>query len=216
MTMRLSLHPRSPSTGRALSATLLLAAAVTVIAGVMAARYGPHWPRRAWYPRPPGVILHHSASSDQDGSGAVNAAAIDRWHQARGWGVEGRGGEYHIGYHYVILPDGTVEEGRPEWMRGAHTLGHNDTIGVCLVGNFSSSADPEAQFKPHAPTPEQLDALHGLLLRLLRKYRLSPASVLSHGDVAATACPGDRFPYDAVMQRLRDDLEAHSLARGDP
>jgi len=75
-----------------------------------------------------------------------NAILIDSWHRERGW----RG----IGYHAVILNghitascfnkyfDGVIETGRPfddntrieGWETGAHTLGKNDRIGVCLIG----------------------------------------------------------------------------------
>ena len=48
----------------------------------------------------------------------------------------------HIGYHFLILPDGTVERGRPESMWGAHTRDHNDTLGICLVGDFDRRDNP--------------------------------------------------------------------------
>lgn len=44
---------------------------------------------------------------------------------------------YHIGYHYIILPDGTLESGRPEKCKGAHAVGYNDYLGICLIGDFS-------------------------------------------------------------------------------
>ena len=37
---------------------------------------------------------------------------------------------------------GTVERGRPVWRNGAHTKGHNDTIGVCYVGGLDGMGDP--------------------------------------------------------------------------
>ena len=59
-----------------------------------------------------------------------NAAEIRRWHVARGW--------QDIGYHFVILPDGTVETGRPLIQIGAHCQGHNaDSVGTCLIGKQS-------------------------------------------------------------------------------
>ena len=87
------------------------------------------------------VIIHCSASK------FGNAILIDSWHRQRGWNG--------IGYHAVILNgwitsklhnkhfDGLIESGRPfddsnlidPFELGAHTAGHNDTIGVCLIGN---------------------------------------------------------------------------------
>ena len=36
--------------------------------------------------------------------------------------------------HYVILEDGTVEAGRPQYWKGSHARGHNDALGICLIG----------------------------------------------------------------------------------
>ena len=68
-------------------------------------------------------IIHCSDSPHNRGD---NAETIHRWHLANGW--DG------IGYHYVILEDGTVENGRPEYWKGAHAKGHNKAIGICLIG----------------------------------------------------------------------------------
>lgn len=51
---------------------------------------------------------------------------IDRWHKERGWSG--------IGYHWVIERSGELKEGRKESQTGAHTLGHNKEIGLCLCG----------------------------------------------------------------------------------
>ena len=40
-----------------------------------------------------------------------------------------------IGYHKIILRDGTIENGRPEYWMGAHVKGKNNkSLGVCLIG----------------------------------------------------------------------------------
>lgn len=71
-----------------------------------------------------GVIIHCSDTPNGKDIGGVKT--IDEWHKARGW--------KSCGYHYVINPNGTVEEGRPLGTKGAHCEGHNDKIGICLVG----------------------------------------------------------------------------------
>lgn len=100
------------------------------------------------------VIFHTSNSS------YGNAAIISKWHTLPPEKVIQNGKEYQgngwdkIGYHYVILNgwldsgmyngtfDGHLETGRPlnedsmltpsEY--GAHTMGVNDSIGICLIG----------------------------------------------------------------------------------
>jgi N-acetylmuramoyl-L-alanine amidase len=71
------------------------------------------------------IIVH---CSDTPTGMFCNAETIRRWHvDERGWD--------DIGYHFVILPDGTVEDGRPLETPGAHVSGHNSrSIGLCLVG----------------------------------------------------------------------------------
>lgn len=70
------------------------------------------------------VSKHIIHCSDSDFG---NAEMINRWHKERGFS--------EIGYHYVILPDGTIEKGRALGKPGAHAKGHNhDSIGTCLIG----------------------------------------------------------------------------------
>jgi N-acetylmuramoyl-L-alanine amidase len=141
------------------------------------------------------IVIHHSASPTRVRRGKdlipVDAAMIRQWHLGNGWS--------DIGYHFVILPDGTCEEGRPLYRQGAHcTAGHRNFIGIgiCLVGNFSEIREvPEAQ-------------LNGLLHKirsLMAEYPLTSADVELHREVpgAATECPGYYFPAD----RLREELE---------
>ena len=66
-------------------------------------------------------IIHCSDSAHGD------VKTIREWHLARGWS--------DIGYHFVILQDGTVELGRPLEKQGAHCKGQNaESIGTCLIG----------------------------------------------------------------------------------
>jgi len=70
------------------------------------------------------IVVHCSDSPQGRGD---TAETIHEWHLKRGW--DG------IGYHWVILEDGTVQAGRPEYWFGAHVKHHNaDSIGVCLIG----------------------------------------------------------------------------------
>ena len=69
------------------------------------------------------VIIH---CSDTPNGHDYRAIDIHQWHLNRGWSG--------IGYHYVVCVDGTIENGRPEYWEGAHCRGHNEKIGVCLIG----------------------------------------------------------------------------------
>ena len=69
------------------------------------------------------VIVH---CSDTPNGRDDSAADIHSWHKAKGW--DG------IGYHRVIRIDGTIEHGRPTYWAGAHCRGHNQKVGICLIG----------------------------------------------------------------------------------
>jgi len=119
------------------------------------------------------IVLHHSATT----TGNVAVFRDYHIHQL---------GFADVGYHYVICngqggPDGEVQPGRPELMTGAHAPGRNaDSIGVCLVGDFTQGK----------PTTAQMLALYGLLKEIMRRYRIAPERVLAHREVNQTDCPG--------------------------
>jgi N-acetyl-anhydromuramyl-L-alanine amidase AmpD len=181
---------------------LLLATVATVAVGGLTMRLGPRWPRRLLFRGPAGIVVHHTATGSVVDGQRVDAGTISAWHEQRGFAAEYRGHTYFIGYHYVILPDGTVQQGRPEWMIGAHTYGYNDYLGVCLVGNFDRGANPAGTQQPARPTDAQMDALTDLLGDLMTKYRLQPEDIHGHGELGATACPGDRFPMEELRGKL--------------
>ncbi len=184
---------------------LVCAAMATIAVGALSVRLGPRWAERLFFRAPRGIVIHHTATGARVKGRTVNAKLISEWHQRRGWGANYRGHEFHIGYNYVILPDGTIEEGRPEWMRGAHTRGHNDYLGICLVGNFDPASNPHGEAFPERPTQDQLDALTQLLRDLLTKYDLSVHDIYRHSDLGATKCPGDRFPMAEVIGAIEEN-----------
>lgn len=100
---------------------------------------------------------------------------IRRWHIQRGF--------RDIGYHYLVLLNGTIQPGRPLAEVGAHCAGHNaNSIGVCYVGGLSAKGTPA-----DTRTPEQRQALRLLLTNLCRQF---PAAVIrGHRDFAAKSCP---------------------------
>ena len=175
---------------------LVLAATATVLAGGLSVR--PAWYYRLLPLCPRGIVVHHSATPTYVEGRRVDAAFLDEVHASQGWGIRHGDRVYHIGYHYIILPDGTVEAGRPEWMPGAHTVGHNNCLGICLVGGFSQRVDGTAP-----PTQAQIDALVALICQQLKKHRLPLARLYRHGDLDATECPGAGVPWERIVAQVK-------------
>jgi hypothetical protein len=148
---------------------------------------------------PTGIVIHHSALSAADIAefpGPTDASVIDALHERRGFAITCGGRRYHIGYHYVILPNGRIQRGRPENCVGAHVPAHNNTLGICLVGNFSMRANPSGRLGNERPTNAQIHSLVVLVRKLRKKYHIPCDQVLRHQDLnPRTLCPGDRFPW---------------------
>ena len=89
-----------------------------------------------------------------------------------------------IGYHYVVNLNGTIEQGRPEPMVGAHCQGHNEhSIGVCYIGGLDARGRPA-----DTRTPAQKKALRHLLEKLHAAH--PKAFIVGHHDLnPAKACP---------------------------
>ena len=112
------------------------------------------------------LILHCTAS---DYAHHDNVETIDKWHKEKGWSG--------IGYHYVILKDGSVKLGRDIDKIGAHCQGQNTgSIGICLTGY---------KFFSHA----QFVSLKLLFGELCNLYNLKRSDVYPHSKFANKACP---------------------------
>jgi N-acetylmuramoyl-L-alanine amidase len=70
------------------------------------------------------LIVHCSDTPNEQDFTAVD---IHKMHLGFGWNG--------IGYHKVILRNGEIQNGRPEYWVGAHVKGKNsNSLGVCLIG----------------------------------------------------------------------------------
>lgn len=131
-----------------------------------------------------GIIVHCSATQPQWMKDELLKRQVDeitRWHKERSFRT--------IGYHIVIGRNGEVAEGRALGTQGAHAKGHNDKIGICLIGGFGSDADDIAS--EHF-TSEQLSTLYTTLKTLQERYGIKTSDIIGHNRVSTKACPGFR------------------------
>lgn len=114
------------------------------------------------------IIIHCTATKEGKD---FRAKDIDRWHKEQGWKM--------IGYNYVIDLDGTIEEGRPLTMTGAHCKGwNNHSIGIVYVGGLDVNGNPK-----DTRTFEQKVAMHNLVGELMDKYP-TITKVIGHRDTS--------------------------------
>ena len=108
---------------------------------------------------------------------------IRRWHLANGW--------RDVGYHYVILLDGTIEIGRPLEIQGAGVRGHNrDTVHVCYIGGGAKAGE----YKDTRTTQQKVSLVY-LIGSLKRTFK---CQVVGHRDFPGVkkACPC----FDAIPE----------------
>jgi hypothetical protein len=152
-----------------------------VISRIEAGNYHPTMNRSGWrvYDQPLDQVLrllvvHHSALPASDGP-----REIQRLHQ-------GQRGFADVGYHFLIDAGGTIYEGRPINVRGAHVAGHNTgAIGACVLGNFERTE----------PSPAQIGSLSALAVALRNAFGIT--HLAGHRDLPSqnTLCPGaDLWP----------------------
>lgn len=137
--------------------------------------------------KPSRVTIHCTASKDGFN---YPASQIDSDHKARGW----KG----IGYHFVIQPSGSVEEGRPLDEIGAHVQGDNkDNIGIALVGTNKFTL---SQFK----------ALRMILEALDTKFKIHGSQIFGHYEFLSAkeqgkTCPNMRITNVVLWYYFEDE-----------
>lgn len=121
------------------------------------------------------LVVHCSATREGQ---KFTAADIRGWHKKQGWA--------DIGYHFVVLLDGTIEVGRPIGKTGAHVAGHNSqTVGICYIGGVAADGKTPKDTR----TIPQKASLLQLLGELKKRY--PRAGIQGHRDFprVAKACP---------------------------
>lgn len=118
------------------------------------------------------IIVHCTATPE---GRPVTINEITNWHKQRGFST--------IGYHYVVMLDGSVQKGRDVNVSGAHCTNHNSiSIGVCYVGGCDKNMNAK---------DTRTDAQKRALLDLLKRLRIMypSAKIYGHRDFANKACP---------------------------
>lgn len=113
------------------------------------------------------IVVHCSATPE---TMDIGVDEIRKWHRQKGW--------LDVGYNKVIRRDGTIEDGRPINVPGAHARGYNHiSVGICLIGGVESDIKkPEANY-----THAQWNSLEELVRDLKEMY---PSAVLvGHRDL---------------------------------
>jgi N-acetylmuramoyl-L-alanine amidase len=150
-----------------------------------------------------GIVIHHTAVIPGENTVPRSERDIDEYHRARGFEISCFGRVYHVAYHYLIMPNGSVQAGRPERCEGAHARGYNSYLGISVVGDFSSEDNPTGKKGPIRPTAKQIASLIRLCRRLKERYHIPLQHIVRHSDISGTRCPGDRFPFRSVLDQLQ-------------
>lgn len=118
------------------------------------------------------IIMHCSATKEGVHFDINN---IREWHLKKGF--------KDVGYHYVILLDGTIQKGREDDKIGAHCTGqNNDSIGISFIGGLDKDGKPK-----DTRTIQQKAAMYRLICDLRDKYGNIP--VYPHYYFSNKACP---------------------------
>jgi hypothetical protein len=145
--------------------------------------------RATWGARPPRlaemeqdwdfnmIVIHHSGNR-----GRKEPKSIQDFHMDESKFDD-------VAYQYLVLPDGTIAEGRYLAHKGAANAAVNTgKIGILVAGDFH----PEVlDFDDEEPTVSQLSTVPALVNTLRREF---PAikKLVGHRDIKAdTECPGD-------------------------
>jgi N-acetyl-anhydromuramyl-L-alanine amidase AmpD len=137
------------------------------------------------------IVIHHIEAS----TAAIED--IDSWHKQNGWNG--------VGYNYYVRKDGTVYEGRGMNI-GAHCLNYNEmSIGIACEGSYMTEIPPDVQ----------IDALVELIKELKPQF-LNLIEIGPHKKYCSTSCPGRNFPFDAVIEKVKQEMPQEQIQSTDP
>lgn len=124
------------------------------------------------------IIIHCSATKE---GVPFSIDQIDASHKARKFTsyTDLQGKTRYIGYHFVIMLDGSVQICRPIDKIGCHASGHNArSIGICYIGGLDSKGKVK-----DTRTPAQKASLISLIKDLKKRYT-TIEKVIGHRDTS--------------------------------
>jgi hypothetical protein len=148
------------------------------------------------------AVIHHTASSGHWSTTSLseskaNMRGVQNYHMdSQGWG--------DIGYHFLVDKLGNIFEGRKDSMtarpRGAHDGCNEDSFGFTAMGYFHTPYN-------QVPTTALMNSLEKIIAwrmpagwnpttgapSLPAYCGASLDAVITHRQVKATACPGDKL-----------------------
>lgn len=137
------------------------------------------------------IVVHHSLTPDGH---TLDWPGIRRYHvhNNRWRDIGYHAGVERVGGQYEVLM------GRPLYEKGAHAPPHNhDSVGVCLVGNFTDEPPPD----------EQLQVAARYIASLCLLLDLRPDQIVRHCDVTPRrTCPGAAFPMAELRRLVRREI----------
>ncbi|PTU57315.1 hypothetical protein DBB34_04475 [Sphaerisporangium cinnabarinum] len=173
---------------------------------VTRAQWGAAPARCAWDAAPAlkGGVVHHTVNTNDYTSTAQVMQLIrndQAFHQAA---APNGNGWCDLGYNFLVDKWGNVYEGAAGSLEtaliGAHTGGFNTgTVGVAMVGTYTSTAPPEAQ----------LDGVAKIIAYRLARYGVDPAGTATFTAASRTA--GGRFAagQSVVLPKVFGHRDTH-------
>ena len=154
--------------------------------------YEAHTPAR--------ITFHHTAGRKP----ATVAAAYAEVQFIQDYHMNGKKWN-DIGYHFLIDPFGTIFEGRPVGVIGAHVLYKNpNNIGISILGNYHPPVSDQPEFV-------SMNSLITVGSWLAQTYSIPSPEFFGHRDLGASSCPGDLL-Y-AYKESLRDAIFLAPIAK---
>lgn len=139
--------------------------------------------------KPSGIVIHHSLTKDGN---TVSWDAIKKYHmEENGWA--------DIGYHggcEVIDGKLTGLTGRPVDTLGGHTVGRNNMLGFCFVGNFDVTT----------PSDEVLEFGAKYVAGWCRMFDIPVEKIHRHSETAPKTCPGINFPWTKFITMVKKEI----------
>jgi hypothetical protein len=130
------------------------------------------------------IILHHTGGTDAQPLADSSNYTFDQCnndHKVRFNFMSSLG--YYVGYHYYMDKNGVIKQARTDTEEGAHAVGHNKKIGICIAGNFDATLPNDAQVK----------SLRIWLADRKKKYP-QLVKVSPHRKYAKKTCYGNKLP----------------------